>query len=194
MVDVKRKPQALGRGKGKGKEGPVGAGKGLLYAMPPPPPPEERAESPATAHTRKQSPQTPLPTIKLSTRGPSQAAKSSPRNTPPSSRPSAPPGRGFKIPPPRWMTDAMAVLQEKQPYDRFELIHKPRADPNNPNEVIEWRLKCLDCPGKVYKTGPLETLDNFASHLKFKGHRNAVKARLAAEGLLEDDPVQGNAA
>ena len=32
---------------------------------------------------------------------------------------------------------------------------------------------------KVYKTGPEETLGNFAAHLRFKGHRAAVAALLS---------------
>lgn len=46
----------------------------------------------------------------------------------------------------------------------------------------------MDCPGKVYKTGPEETLKNFSAHLRFKGHRNAVNARLRAEGIITDSP------
>lgn len=95
----------------------------------------------------------------------------------------------------------MAKLQRERPDDRFEIILKPKA---TPDEAAEWRLKCLgelmvhccslvesgalillygsaDCPGKVYKTGPDKTLDNFSAHLRFKGHRTSVNARLALE-------------
>lgn len=45
-----------------------------------------------------------------------------------------------------WMLEAAAELRAKQVDDRFEIIPRPR--PSDPN-VQEWRIRCLDCPGKV---------------------------------------------
>lgn len=46
---------------------------------------------------------------------------------------------------PVWLSGAIVTLQAKYPEDKFEAILRkssPRATP-------EWRIKCLDCPGKV---------------------------------------------
>lgn len=44
---------------------------------------------------------------------------------------------------PQWMSDAMRALMESNPHDRFEFtLRKGAVTP-------EWRIKCLDCPGKV---------------------------------------------
>lgn len=96
------------------------------------------------------------------------------------------------------MIEAANALRSKQFEDRFEIIPRPRpADPG----VTEWRIRCLDCPGKVsqvvsskpssalisrilcviaqlYNLGPGETLDNFAIHFRNKQHRANVDARL----------------
>lgn len=40
---------------------------------------------------------------------------------------------------------AIAALQKKYPTDRFEHIYKKQTVSSEPG----WRLKCLDCPGKV---------------------------------------------
>ncbi|GAA5857171.1 hypothetical protein JCM8547_009352 [Rhodosporidiobolus lusitaniae] len=77
-----------------------------------------------------------------------------------------------------WMVAAAAELRAKQVDDRFEIIPRPRpADA----AVQEWRIRCLDCPGKLYNLGPGETLDGFLVHFKNRVHRGNVEARLAKE-------------
>ena len=44
------------------------------------------------------------------------------------------------------MLEAAAALRAEQPNDRFEITPRPR--PPDPS-LQEWRVKCLDCPGKV---------------------------------------------
>lgn len=44
------------------------------------------------------------------------------------------------------MVAAAADLRAKQVDDRFEIIPRPR--PPDPS-LQEWRIRCLDCPGKV---------------------------------------------
>lgn len=46
---------------------------------------------------------------------------------------------------PPWLAAAISGLQEHYPDDRFEAILR-RPGPRAP---LEWRMKCLDCPGKV---------------------------------------------
>lgn len=41
------------------------------------------------------------------------------------------------------------------------------------------RIKCLDCPGKLYTPGPDTGVTNFEVHLKNKAHRERVDARVA---------------
>lgn len=40
------------------------------------------------------------------------------------------------------------------------------------------RIRCLDCPGKLYVTGPGTTVERFEAHLKNRKHLEAVEARL----------------
>ncbi|KAI8816247.1 uncharacterized protein EV422DRAFT_480761, partial [Fimicolochytrium jonesii] len=61
-------------------------------------------------------------------------------------------------------------LAQKYPHDRFDIVPKGRT--------TELRLKCLDCPGKLYQAGPDETLSNFEVHLKNRQHRANVAGRV----------------
>ncbi|GEM06380.1 SWI/SNF-related matrix-associated actin-dependent regulatorof chromatin subfamily B member 1 [Rhodotorula toruloides] len=80
--------------------------------------------------------------------------------------------------PPEWLVKAAADLRARQVDDRFDLIPRPRpADLS----AQEWRIRCLDCPGKLYNLGPGETLDGFTVHFKNRNHRANVDARLARE-------------
>ena len=42
------------------------------------------------------------------------------------------------------------------------------------------RIRCLDCPGKLYTPGPETTVGNFEVHLKNKLHLENVKKRVMA--------------
>lgn len=41
------------------------------------------------------------------------------------------------------------------------------------------RIRCLDCPGKLYTPGPGMTVENFEVHLRNRQHKERVEARLA---------------
>jgi len=45
---------------------------------------------------------------------------------------------------PSWLTSALQDMRTKYPDDRFEAILR-RTSGNPP----DWRIRCLDCPGKV---------------------------------------------
>jgi SWI/SNF-related matrix-associated actin-dependent regulator of chromatin subfamily B protein 1 len=44
------------------------------------------------------------------------------------------------------------------------------------------RIRCHDCPGKLYTPGPGMTVENFEVHLKNRQHRERVDTRTAAQG------------
>jgi len=39
------------------------------------------------------------------------------------------------------------------------------------------RIRCLDCPGKLYNAGPEQSVSNFELHLKNRQHLNNVLKR-----------------
>lgn len=75
---------------------------------------------------------------------------------------------------PSWLVAAMQATRLKYPNDRFGVTLR-RV---NATSVPEWRIKCVDCPGKLYKPGPGETLSNFEVHLKNRQHRQRVDERV----------------
>ncbi len=44
------------------------------------------------------------------------------------------------------------------------------------------RIKCLDCPGKLYTPGPETGVTNFEVHLKNRLHREKVERRVRERG------------
>ncbi|EPQ51859.1 SNF5-domain-containing protein [Gloeophyllum trabeum ATCC 11539] len=95
---------------------------------------------------------------------------------PPSAHPKPPSSNHNNVStePPEWLSAAMQAMRERYPQDRFETILKKL----NPNASPEWRIKCLDCPGKLYTPGPGETLSNYEVHLKNRQHRQRVTNRV----------------
>lgn len=98
---------------------------------------------------------------------------------------------------PAWLNQRLADLRVKYPDDLFELVLQnpapntaasksvPTASPDPPSSVH--RIKCLDCPGRLYIPGPLMTLQNFESHLKRADHRNGVSGRLGQSNATPVD-------
>ncbi|KAF8452521.1 hypothetical protein L210DRAFT_3617819 [Boletus edulis BED1] len=150
-----------------------------------PPSEDDRAVSPVS--TASSVSEAPLAQQSLKTNGANQSTvpapprpstPDSPRH-PPAVSSSSPSGDhaanasgAYSIPP--WLSAAIVSLQAKYPDDRFEAILRkssPRATP-------EWRIKCLDCPGKLYNPGPGDSLSNYEVHLKNRQHRLRVSSRL----------------
>lgn len=54
------------------------------------------------------------------------------------------------------------------------------ADPLPPNHKAVYlpRIRCMDCPGKLYNAGPGQTTANFELHLKNRVHVGNVVGRL----------------
>ncbi|WFD03924.1 SWI/SNF chromatin-remodeling complex subunit [Malassezia obtusa] len=84
--------------------------------------------------------------------------------------------------PPAWLVQAAEASRQKYPNDSFQIQLRPRPPDLPPPAEEEWRIRCADCPGKVYKPGPGESLINFEIHLKNRSHRAAVARRLGHIG------------
>ncbi|KAI0037103.1 hypothetical protein K488DRAFT_37318, partial [Vararia minispora EC-137] len=79
--------------------------------------------------------------------------------------------------PAEWLVKAMESMCGEYPDDRFEITSRPGK-----GGVKEWRVKCHDCPGKVYhpnKEGE-QSMSNFEVHLKNRAHRKNVNDRIAS--------------
>ena len=94
---------------------------------------------------------------------------------------------------PPWLGHALSKLQAAYPDDLFEGTMRYTAvstitdlpitlRPNEPQPpemkyMYYPRIKCLDCPGKLYTTGPETSVKNFEVHLKNRMHRIKVFIR-----------------
>lgn len=100
-------------------------------------------------------------------------------------------------PPPDWLLEGLDKLRSDKTYkeDKFQATMKHTAiDPTTGGPVpadernrhfdhkYVPRIRCLDCPGKLYVTGPGPTCERFEAHLKNRKHREAVEDRLNQEG------------
>ncbi|KAH8886098.1 hypothetical protein GQ53DRAFT_845184 [Thozetella sp. PMI_491] len=102
-----------------------------------------------------------------------------------------------RLPPPPlpgWLTVSIENLLRQYPNDSFEGIMRFSAVdkdteipvPIVPGEEIPGNLKfmflprirCHDCPGRLYTPGPELTAGNFEVHLKYRQHRMNVEARV----------------
>lgn len=125
------------------------------------------AQAAAAAAAVAKSSASPAPTAARANSPAAIAAPGAVNHTPTLTRPT----------PPVWLKSSAEVLRAKYPHDRFEL---------RPKGVGEWRIRCLDCPGKLYNPGPGETLTNFEIHLKNRAHRANVATRLEKGGEGSD--------
>jgi len=107
-----------------------------------------------------------------------------------------PPPPTTQPPPPYWLTTSLGALQARYPRDSFEPTMKhtavdiftdaPARDPVDPtgppppNIKFQYlpRLRCHDCPGKLYTPGPGMSVENFEVHLKNRVHRAKVEERV----------------
>ncbi|KAB5558213.1 SNF5-like protein [Coniochaeta sp. 2T2.1] len=114
-------------------------------------------------------------------------------------------------PPPEWLTRALQELLKSYPNDAFEatmrycafnqndeVVSTPAPGAPIPPGVRFWyvpRIRCLDCPGKLYTPGPEMTVTNFEVHLKNRLHCEKVAARVAQHKAAEgqDHGRQGSA-
>ncbi|KTW25904.1 hypothetical protein T552_03178 [Pneumocystis carinii B80] len=78
------------------------------------------------------------------------------------------------LPLPQWLVIALDNLRQRYPNDLFEGFVRHGNDPSD--TVV--RIRCNDCPGKLYIPGPSSTVENFEIHLKNRYHRIRVEQRL----------------
>ncbi|KAJ6591033.1 SNF5-domain-containing protein [Mycena vulgaris] len=142
-------------------------------APPPPPPPEPVNLPPPLASPL---PPPPPPSGPVSFVAPPPTPPAVPSPVQPSASTSGPsaPISGSGPAPPQWLSNAMHAMQAKWKNDKFEVILRKVNSASSP----EWRIKCLDCPGKLYQPGPEETLSNYEVHLKNRLHRQRVNDRM----------------
>lgn len=66
-----------------------------------------------------------------------------------------------------------------------EIITGPASSAGPTPPGIKWmflpRIRCIDCPGKLYTPGPGESAENFAVHLKNRAHREKVSKRVGKD-------------
>ncbi|KAI0443374.1 hypothetical protein F4803DRAFT_561617 [Xylaria telfairii] len=141
---------------------------------------------------------------------PNPAASTAPARTPSNGMPpgqlgrvDAPaqkPGEALPAPPPppAWLVSALEQFKQEDAYknDQFEGVMRysavdvntdnpvalPAAGQAPPNVRFYYlpRIRCSDCPGKLYTPGPDTSASNFEVHLKNKTHKERVEARISA--------------
>ncbi|KAI1878100.1 hypothetical protein JX265_002468 [Neoarthrinium moseri] len=98
--------------------------------------------------------------------------------------------------PPSWLSQSLENWKQNETYanDQFEglmrysavdgttgspvAMPQPGNVPSNVKFYFLPRIRCLDCPGKLYTPGPDMSTVNFEVHLKNRAHREKVEARL----------------
>ncbi|KAF1848529.1 SNF5-domain-containing protein [Cucurbitaria berberidis CBS 394.84] len=171
-------------------------------SMPPPPspamPPRSTPGAPASVEASPRPPTTPTPTSQPQKQWQykSDGSMDAPWPTPATSQ---------HPPPPPWLQQALQDLRDRNPGELFEstmryvvmneahenpetkkmesktvkLDHLSTSVPLPPNHKAYFlpRIRCMDCPGKLYNAGPERTVNNFELHLRNRGHMNNVAKR-----------------
>ncbi|KAF3045118.1 SWI/SNF chromatin-remodeling complex subunit [Didymella heteroderae] len=166
-------------------------------SMPPPPSPAIAPSSkPAEASPRPPSTPTPKPQPKQWQYKPDGSLDA----------PWPAPAQSQTPPPPAWVQQALQDLRDRNPEHKFESIMRyvvmneahenretgkiePKAvkldslslsDPLPANHKAYFlpRIRCQDCPGKLYNAGPGQTVTNFELHLKNRQHMSNVSNRI----------------
>ncbi|OJJ65206.1 hypothetical protein ASPSYDRAFT_374691 [Aspergillus sydowii CBS 593.65] len=107
-------------------------------------------------------------------------------------------------PPPSWLVAGLARLNQANPNDSFEAVMRytavdtetmqPVANPNShPSQKLKFlylpRIRCHDCPGKLYTPGPGTTVDNFEVHLRNRQHKERVEERISKPASGTNPPA-----
>ncbi|KAK3063961.1 SWI/SNF chromatin-remodeling complex subunit [Teratosphaeriaceae sp. CCFEE 6253] len=102
-------------------------------------------------------------------------------------------------PPPPWLNTAIATLRARHPESDFESLMRPYAIDATSGKTVKVtldpgaaapggvkmqylpRIRCNDCPGKLYTAQPGKVVDDFEVHLRNRLHRVAVQERQERE-------------
>jgi SWI/SNF-related matrix-associated actin-dependent regulator of chromatin subfamily B protein 1 len=60
---------------------------------------------------------------------------------------------------------------------RLDTLQPGEPLPQNHKAFFFPRIRCMDCPGKLYNAGPEQTVGNFELHLKNRVHTENVRKR-----------------
>ncbi|KAL4807568.1 hypothetical protein BDV18DRAFT_103379 [Aspergillus unguis] len=120
--------------------------------------------------------------------------------------PNPPPPGVSGPPPPSWLVAGLARLNQANPNDSFEAVMRytavdtetmqPVANTNSqPSQSLKYlylpRIRCHDCPGKLYTPGPGTTVDNFEVHLRNRQHKERVEERISKGASGGNPSAQG---
>ncbi|KAI5781182.1 hypothetical protein EDC01DRAFT_718571 [Geopyxis carbonaria] len=149
-------------------------------------PPATSAASPSPSAASPPPASSPVQTTTPAPAPPPTAAAAAPPPAPTT----ATPDRSSPPPAPAWLQSALQQLRDSYPSDNFEELMRWTAFDAATDSVIpqaqlaaltaqgkrmDWRwsarIRCHDCPGKLYTPGPQLTCENFLMHLKNRGHR-----------------------
>lgn len=88
----------------------------------------------------------------------------------------------------------LAQLKQNYPNDSFEgmmrysavdmatMLPIANANATQPGQRLKYqylpRIRCHDCPGKLYTPGPGMTVENFEVHLRNRQHKERVEERI----------------
>ncbi|KAI4931978.1 uncharacterized protein J4E92_003877 [Alternaria infectoria] len=170
-------------------------------SMPPPPSPAMPSRSTPTVPTSVEAspkpPSTPTPTT------PNKQWNYKPDGSLEAPWPT--PAASQHPPTPPWLQKALQDLRDKNPGELFEstmryaVMNERHEDPKTGEMVSRQvkldtlsptaplpanhkayflpRIRCIDCPGKLYNAGPEQTVNNFELHLKNRVHMENVRKR-----------------
>ncbi|PVH96388.1 SNF5-domain-containing protein [Periconia macrospinosa] len=170
----------------------------VTSSMPPPPSPAVPARStPAPAASPAENSPNPPPTPSPAPQT-SQTWKYTEDGRTDAPWPVPPTNQHALPPPPPWLRDALQDLRESFPGEMFEAMMRysivdtktgnsvklDTVDSTSPlpagyKALYLPRIRCMDCPGKLYNAGPEHTVGNFQMHLNNRVHRSNVERRTA---------------
>ncbi|TKA72899.1 hypothetical protein B0A55_05345 [Friedmanniomyces simplex] len=118
------------------------------------------------------------------------------------SQPLPPPVKGLPPPPP-WLNTAIQLLRTRHPDSDFEPLMRPYALDSAEGKQVKIpalepgaaapqgvqikflpRIRCNDCPGKLYTAQPGKVVEDFEVHLRNRLHRAAVLERQGGKGRV----------
>lgn len=74
--------------------------------------------------------------------------------------------------------------------DTMQPVVNPNSHPSHKLKSLYLpRIRCHDCPGKLYTPGPGTTVDNFEVHLRNRQHKERVEERISKPASGANPPA-----